>query len=356
MSEDWLLDGRKIPDETMGYIRKMAVHAVRERGESPEDVARIFNFNRHCIYRWLRQYDAYGYKGLESAMPPGAKPLVSEAMDRWLKERVLTQTPVDFGYDTHLWTSPILAGLLKKEFGVEVSGDAVALHLKAMGLTYQKPCYRDQERDIQEIERFLNDKFPRIQRLAAKLDADIGFEDEAGVGIRTRSGRTWGLKGKTPVVPVSNQRGGYNLLSIVTPQGEMSYSLADESIDSKRYIEFLKQVINNRQRPLILLVDHASFHGSKAVRDFVRAHRTRLRIFFLPKHAPELNPDEQVWNDVKNNHIGKQPVQNKADLKARLKSTLSSLQKNAKRILSFFKLPDTKYAAYAPKSTILNVS
>jgi hypothetical protein len=29
----------------MGYIRKMAVHAIRERGESPEIVAQIFNFN-----------------------------------------------------------------------------------------------------------------------------------------------------------------------------------------------------------------------------------------------------------------------------------------------------------------------
>ena len=57
MSEEWLLDGRQIPDEVMGYIRKMAVHAIRERGESPELIAQIFNFNRSCIYRWLKQYD-----------------------------------------------------------------------------------------------------------------------------------------------------------------------------------------------------------------------------------------------------------------------------------------------------------
>jgi hypothetical protein len=43
-NEEWLEDGRKIPDEVMGYIRKMAVQAVRERGQSPEVVAQIFNF------------------------------------------------------------------------------------------------------------------------------------------------------------------------------------------------------------------------------------------------------------------------------------------------------------------------
>jgi hypothetical protein len=44
-NEEWLRDGRKIPDEVMGYIRKIAVQAVRECGQGPEVVAQIFNFN-----------------------------------------------------------------------------------------------------------------------------------------------------------------------------------------------------------------------------------------------------------------------------------------------------------------------
>jgi len=84
---------------------------------------------------------------------------------------------------------------------------------------------------------------------------------------------------------------------------------------------------------------------SKQVRDYVRAHRSQLRVFFLPKRAPEYNPDEQVWNEVKNNRIGKQPVKNKEDLTARLTSALDSLKQNTRRIISFFHLPDTKYAA-----------
>jgi len=81
------------------------------------------------------------------------------------------------------------------------------------------------------------------------------------------------------------------------------------------------------------------------VRGFVREHRAELRIFFLPKHAPEYNPDEQVWEEVKVNRIGKQPVKDKKDLKKRLHAALKSLQKNTKRIISFFHLPDTRYAA-----------
>jgi transposase len=345
MNFDWLADGRKIPDDVMFYVRVMAVNAIRILGQSPEAIAKAYNFNRACIYRWLRQYDEGGFAALKSEMPPGAKPPITGEMDEWLKQTVLEETPVSFGYDTNLWTCAILSDLLKHEFGATVSDSAVRLHLKKLGLSFQKPEYQDAKRDDEEIEYFLNVKFPKIQRLAIKLGADIGFQDESGVGIMTRYGRTWGLRGQTPVIDVSMKRGGYNVLSVITAQGKMRYSVKTGRINGEVFIEFLKHLIAKQVRPLILLVDHATFHSSKLVRDFVRSHRAQLRIFFLPKRAPEFNPDEQVWNEIKKNRIGKQPVKDKEDLKKRLFFVLSSLQKNTKKVISFFQLPDTRYAS-----------
>lgn len=344
MNPEWLEDGRKIPDDVMRYIRIMAVHAVRELGQSPEEVIKVFNFNRPCIYRWLRLYDEGGYEALKSEMPMGSEPIITEEMDEWLKQTVLTKTPMDFNYDTPLWTCKILMALLKTEFHVWVGESTVRLHLRKLGLTSQKPEYQDSDRDEQEIEHFFNDKFPRIQRLAEKLNADIGFQDEAGVGVMTRYGRTWGLSGQTPTVKACVGKEGFNVLSMITTSGELRYSIKEGSINGERFIDFLLQVMRGREHPLILLVDHASFHMSKEVRTFVRAHRTKIRLYFLPKRCPEFNPDEQVWNEVKVNHIGKQPVKNKKDLKKRLKSVLAGLQKNTQRIFSFFGLDDTKYA------------
>lgn len=102
-------------------------------------------------------------------MPLGAQPLITSETDEWLKQAVLTCTQVEFGYDTNLWTCTVLAELLEQKFGVTVSDSAVRLHLKAMGLTCQKPEYQDLKRDKLEIEHFLNDKFPRIQRVAEKM-------------------------------------------------------------------------------------------------------------------------------------------------------------------------------------------
>src|ERR671917_1122378 len=144
----------------------------------------------------------------ESRMPPSAKPVITREVEVWLEETVLSSTPVQHGHDTNLWTRDILAEMLKKEFGVSVSGLSVSLHLRELGLSYQKPSYRDVARDEQEVEHFVNDTFPRIHRLADKMGADIGFEDEAGIGLMRRLGRAGGRVGSTPVVQVVIQRGG----------------------------------------------------------------------------------------------------------------------------------------------------
>lgn len=344
MNIEWLNDGRKIPDDVMHYLRIMAVHAVRVLGQSPETVCKAYNFNRSCIYRWLNQYDEGGFEALESIMPPGAKPIITHKIETWLKKTILNKTPEDFGYDTNLWTARILIGLLNQEFEISVSESTVRFHLKRLNLSCQSPEYQNKKRDEQEIEKFLNYKFPKIQRLAESMGAEIGFEDEAGIGIMTRHGRTWGEKGKTPIVKACMQRGGYNVLSMVTPQGKIEYSIEDGHIKSEQFISFLEKIILDRNKPLILFVDHVAFHRSKKVRDFVKLNRSKLRIFFLPKYAPDYNPDEQVWNEIKNNQIGKQPIKDKKHLERRLYSAFGKLKNNVEKIVSFFQLKNTKYA------------
>ena len=241
MNTDWLEDGRKIPDDVMFYLRRMAVNAVRKLGYSPETIAETYNFNRSCIYRWLNQYDQGGFDALESKMPPGAEPLITVKIEEWLKNTILDSTPVKFGYDTNLWTCTIIANLLKQEFNIDVSDSTIRLHLKAMNLSCQKPEYQDVKMDDKDVDNFINNKFPLIQQVAQKIDADIAFEDEAGVGVMTRHGKTWGLRGKTPVVKVNMVRGGYNVLSAVTAQGGMDYLIQDENINGSKYIEFLER-------------------------------------------------------------------------------------------------------------------
>lgn len=61
MKPHWLSDARLIPDDVMGYLRKIAIQAVKEKGYSPEDVTDMLGFSRSCIYDWLNRFSQYGY-------------------------------------------------------------------------------------------------------------------------------------------------------------------------------------------------------------------------------------------------------------------------------------------------------
>jgi len=345
MKPDWLSDARLIPDEVMSYIRKIAVNAVKEKNFSPEDVIQIMGFSRSCIYDWLKRFEENGYDGLETKKAPGSPAIINEEMDRWLRRIVLDSSPTNFGYDTTLWTCDILAELLKKEWGVEVTSTAVNHHLHQLDLTHQKPTFTPFEQDPLAVEEYLNKKFPKIQSFARKVGADIGFQDEASVDLRDHSGKTWGERGVRPNVYVTGKRGRLNILSVVTAKGIFYYHVTEDNIDSDKFIQFLEEIIEQHDRVMFLIVDRASFHISRKVRIFVWQHREQIRLFYLPAYSPELNPDEHVWEEIKDKQLGREPIKSKSNLRERLNSALISLKSNAERIISFFHLPETQYAA-----------
>ncbi|MCK7581485.1 MAG: IS630 family transposase [Chromatiales bacterium] len=241
MKAEWMSDARKIPDEVMNYLRRIAVRAVEEKHYSPEVVADFLDISRSSIYDWLREYREKGEQALDTRKAPGAPQVMTPDIDRWLRETILHSTPEAHGYDTVLWTLDILVDLLKERFGLWVSDATVALHLHQMKLSCQRPCYRARQQDPRKVEDFLNRKFSMIQRVAQKMGADIAFEDETGIRILTRSGRTWGEVNSPPTVTVNQQRGGYNVLSAVTAKGELLFDIEEKTINGKRYIAFLRK-------------------------------------------------------------------------------------------------------------------
>jgi transposase len=76
-------------------------------------------------------------------------------------------------------------------------------------------------------------------------------------------------------------------------------------VTAKRLVEFLRRLLYRAKRPIFLIVDGHSIHRSAVVRRFLAGGREKLRLFFLPPYSPELNPDELVWNDLKNKGVGR---------------------------------------------------
>ena len=69
-----------------------------------------------------------------------------------------------------------------------------------------------------------------------------------------------------------------------------------------------------------------------------------IKMFFLPPYSPELNPDERVWNDLKNNNVGRMVITTPEQMKSNIISFLRFVQKTPGRVRSYF---SDKHVAYA---------
>ena len=158
MDTDWVSDARKIPDEVMNYIRRLAVHAVIDQKKSPQLISKIFHVSRGSIGEWLDWYRYGGDEAFDTRKAPGAAPIITRKIEHWLKRTILHSTPADHGYDTELWTLAILSALLEDKFAIRFYGSTIANHLHKMGLSCQVPQYRAYGYDADEVDHYLSTK------------------------------------------------------------------------------------------------------------------------------------------------------------------------------------------------------
>jgi transposase len=186
MNASWLSEVRKIPDEVMNDPQCLAVRAVKEQGHSPEWVAPMFGISRSRLYEWPRRDRAHGAAALDTRTAPGAPRVITRGMDGWWRKTGLTSTPVDRGNDPLLWPRQILAERLEKRLEIYGAESTVSLRLRGLDWRVRPPGDRALERKPAEVQAPVDVQFPKIQRLATHLDANLAFEDEAGISLRAR--------------------------------------------------------------------------------------------------------------------------------------------------------------------------
>ncbi len=337
-------DARTLDHGTLEAIRVRAVRQV-QAGESPEAVIRALGFTRRCIYSWLAMYRAGGWDALKAKKIPGRPRRLSGRDMQWVYRTVTGKNPLQRGFPFALWTRGMVQSLIRKHCGVRLSLVSVGRLLAQLGLTCQKPLWRAYQQDGSRVQQWLKREYPRIRALAKREKAEVFFEDESGVRSDFHSGSTWAVRGQTPIVRVTGQRFSLNMISAISPRGALRFMVVKGGVGARVFIEFLKRLMHGQRRPVFLIVDGHPAHRAKIVKEFVESLEGKLRLYFLPPYSPELNPDELVWNDVKNNAVGRSKLDGPKDLHRAVVGRLRFLQKRPDRVRSFFQSPDTRYAA-----------
>jgi len=329
---------RSTPEE-----RLQAVQLLKEGNEAAA-VARMYNVSRAMLFRWQQKYDQGGPVALETKKTPGPASRLSPTQLSKLYAIITGSDPRQLEFDFGLWTRKIIRELIRREFRVKLSEVQVGRLLNKMGLSPQRPLYRAYQQDPERVEEWKKSAYPRIRQLATAEGASIFFADEASIRTDHHAGTTWAPVGQTPVVITTGERKSVNMVSAISPRGELRFRVHEGKMNAGKFIDFLKALLDSVPGKIFLIVDGHPVHKAKKVSEFVKEKADgRLSIFFLPPYSPDLNPDEWVWNNVKNDRIGRSVIMSAGDLKAKAIGALRRLQKLPGLVRGFLRDPKLAY-------------
>lgn len=144
------------------------------------------------------------------------------------------------------------------------------------------------------MRRWHEETWPAIRAKVKRDGGEILFADQVGNRSDQVTGRTWGEKGRTPVVRRSGNRFSVNAMSAISTKGRMHFMVFTESLTAEVMCRFL---------------------------DRLAAHPDDVELHFLPPYAPELNPDELVNADLKHSLPKQHRARDQAELAAEIPSS-----------------------------------
>jgi len=174
---------------------------------------------------------------------------------------------------------------------------------------------------------------------AAREQAWIFFQDETGFTQQPSIRRTWAPRGQTPILRVRGNHWSKTSVSAALGfrwDGEKTRLLArtkPDSFNGESLIEFLKQLkrfVGGEK--VILIWDRLPAHRSKVMQGYLQQQRRWLAIEWLPAYAPDLNPTEGVWNNIK----GREMANFCAD---QMEEACEAFRKGLRRVAHTAKLP-----------------
>lgn len=339
-------DARLIPPAAQEELRKRAVEAVLE-GKPQYEVADVIGVSPSVICRWVQKFRQGGLEALVSQKRGrrlGSGRILTERQAHTIRELIKSKRPEQLELPLALWTRDAVADLVFRRFSIRVPCRTMGNYLREWGFTPQKPIRRAYERNPEAVELWLNETYPAIVRRAKAEKAVIYWGDEMGLRSDHHVGRSYSVRGTTPVTQATGKRFRCSMVSAMSNLGHLRFIVFEGNFNADLFIEFLGRLIKGARKKVFLIVDGLSVHHAKPVKEWCASHSDRIELFYLPAYSPDLNPSEILNQDVKSNVSRQGTYRSLAEMKRRLTDYLTSTALARNIVRRFFREKHVRYA------------
>jgi transposase len=316
--------------------RRLQALALRQRGWKQTRIAEALGVTAGAVSQWFRLVEDDDRTALFARQHPGRPPKLTHEQ-KYLIPDLLSHGAEAYGFHGDVWTTARVAKVIEWEWSVNYHRSHVARLLKELGWTPQLPIVRATQRDEKAIACWRTEKWSELKQQARLERKTLVFVDESGFYLLPARVRTYAPSGKPPTLRVLETRDHLSVMSAVTAQGQLFTMVRDDSLTSVESVRFLKHLLTQLDRKLMVIWDGSPIHRSKEVKAYLADGATKhIHLERLPPYAPDLNPDEGVWNHLKYVELRNVCCLNLGHLQHQLDLAVTRLRRRPHLIQSFF--------------------
>jgi transposase len=342
-----LPDARELSDDVLEALRLRALRGC-ELGLTEVQVAELLGVARETVCRWWSAYAGHGVLALphrRSGRPLGSGRVLSDAQAEHLQRLLRTHQPEELGIAAPLWTRRAVRDLIRQECDLDLAERTVGRYLQRWGFTLKRPRRHARDQDPDEVRQWLEETYPAIEARAEREGAEIHWGDEVGVAADQQPARGYAPQGEPATQDVPDAHIRANQISTITNAGEVRFMTYTQTMTAALFLVFLGRLLQSTTGKVFLIVDRLRAHMTPAVQAWVAAHRDRIEVFYLPRYAPELNPDEYLNNDLKGQVHATGLPHDKAEVRSHIQEFMRRLLHLPEHVMSYFQHPSVQYAA-----------
>jgi len=312
------------------------------------DVAHLLGVSPETVSRWWTAYSSNGLDALpqqRTGRPLGSGRLLCDEQAPRIQNLIDTKSPDDLGIRSPLWSRRAVRDLIHKEFDLRLSVRLVGKYLKRWGYTAKRPRRQAKQQDPKEVQQWLEEIYPKIKAQARKEDGEILWCDETGVAADEHPRLGYARQGKPAIMKVPDSHIRINMISAISNEGTLRFMTYKGTMNAARFIVFLTRLLQTTTHKLFLIVDRLRAHQAAKVDRWLKGRQDRIEVFYLPRRAPERNPDEYLNNDLKGNVHDQGLPDSKEELRTQVQHWMHILFHWPAHVGSYFQQPDVVYAA-----------
>jgi transposase len=309
---------------------------LKQQGWKQRDIATALDTSEAAVSQWLAAARSGGPDALLShTSRRGAIPKLAPEQVRLIPD-FLWHGPEAYGFRGDVWTWGRVVDVIAEEFGVSYSKSQVSRLLKRVGWTPQVPITRAIQRDEAAIERWRVESWPALKEKAHREHRTLVFVDESGFYLLPGVVKTYGPKGRTPIVDEWQTRDHLSAMGGVTSQGKVYSLVRPKSLNGLHSIEFLVHLGRLVDDRLLVIWDGSPIHRRAEVKEFVAEAGGKIHLEPLPPYAPDLNPVEWLWQHLKDVEMRNLTCLDLEQLHLELHLALGRVRQRSHLIQSFF--------------------